>query len=429
MKLRTLTAMAALVAGAAVVAPAQDVKASVIFDFWYTQMMDSKLRDTTNYPNAGYYPMRGDFRENGFSIRRSEFYFGGSITKDLTFLLMFDPKDAQQAAAWGATNLPNNLYDAVMTWKFAPGWEVKMGRYKAPTGYEASLQGSHQLYFYDRSILGRQFNDRRDQGAWIAYSGGDAKGFTYKPTLMISNGSSDYDFGRGNDLNAQKDVTVRLEMGYTAAHKFGVYYRDGVTDQADKGALRGATGWGGTGTYPAGVLPSATDVYNAKDKTNTMGGYYFYDTAKWRVGGEVVMGQLGRSYPSVQNTASAFNARREHLDQKFLGYYFDCIYKMGAHQLLFRYDFANYNSGDNWYGAYNPYKQNVGTGVSTGKDLSPKFTEIVLGYNYLLKPTSWTHHNIKINYILRSKNHLNPIAAGAAEQGGDSLLVAYQIGF
>ncbi len=426
MHLRSLTA-AALVAGAALVAPAQDVKASVIFDFWYTQMMDSNLR--LNAPNAGpsaaYYPLRGDFRENGFSIRRSEFYFGGSITKELSFLLMFDPKDAQTAATWGTTTLPNNLYDAVMTWKFAPGWEVKMGRFKPPTSYEASLQGSHQLYFYDRSIIGRQFNDRRDQGAWIAYSGGDAKGFSYKPTLMISNGSSDYDFGRNNDLNAQKDFTVRLEMGYTAAHKFGVYYRDGVTDQADKGALAAANKWGGV---TAGV-PSSADVLSNRDRTTTMGGYYFFDKGNWRVGGEVITGILGRRYPSVGPAAAvATTAKREHIDQKFLSYYVDCIYRMGAHQLLFRYDFANYNSGNDHYGAYNPYTQTA-AGLATGTDYTPKFTEIVLGYNYLLKPTNFTHQSVKFNYIMRSKNFLAPRAGQTGEKGGDSLLVAYQIGF
>lgn len=417
MKLRSLTAVAALLAGAAAV-QAQDVKASVIFDFWYTQMMDSNLR--LNSTAGGYYPLRGDFQENGFSIRRSEFYFSGSITKELTFLLMFDPKDRtdNQAPAWGATRLPNLLYDAVMTWKFAPGWEVKMGRFKPPTGYEASLQGSHQLYFYDRAMFWRQFMDRRDQGAWIAYSGGDAKAFSYKPTLMISNGSSDYDFGRGNDQNAQKDVTFRMEMGFGPAHKFGAYYRDGVTDQADKGSLRGATWTGG---------PAPADVYAAKDKTTTMGGYYFWDTPQWRIGGEVVTGQLGRRYPSVQNTGSAFSAKREHLDQKFLGYYFDVIWKNGAHQLLFRYDFANYNSGDQWYGTTNPYKPT--TGANAGADFTPKFTEIVLGYNYLLKPTAWTHQSIKFNYILRSKNVLAPRSGQTGEQGGDSLMVAYQIGF
>ena len=177
------------------------------------------------------------------------------------------------------------------------------------------------------------------------------------------------------------------------------------------------------------LMPRAADVYAGKDRTTTMGGYYFYDTAQWRIGGEVTTGQLGRRNPSVQNTATAFAAKREHLDQKFMGYYFDCIYKMGAHQLLFRYDFANYNSGDNFYGAYNPYKQNVTTGASTGNDFSPKFTEIVLGYNYLLKPTNFTHQSIKFNYILRSKNFMAPRAGQTGEQGGDSLLVAYQIGF
>jgi len=55
-----------------------------------------------------------------------------------------------------------------------------------------------------------------------------------------------------------------------------------------------------------------------------------------------------------------------------------------------------------------------------------------LGYTYAFKPESVKAANIKVNYILRSKNFLVPRSAPTVqtgEQGGDSLVVAFQVAF
>lgn len=410
-----------LCAAALAVGPltAQDVKLNACLDLWYTQMLSSDLRKNTEFGN--YYPLRSEFKENGFSIRRAEIYLSGKITEELSWNLMFDPNTTTSTPAWGQKNAatPTILADANLTWKFYPGFELKLGQFKAPTGYEATLIGSPALLFYDRGMINRQFNDRRDRGAQVSYAFGDPKAFGAKAVVMVSNGTSDWDFGRGNDQNAQKDFTGRLEMNYGAEHKFGLYHRTGSTDQADKDTLRAASTFGGA------PVPADVDVLGNKDKTTTSGAYYYFDNAKWHGSVELMTGLLGRRRPSVQATTSTvpFAASREHLDQKFLSYVVSGAYKFNAqHWVTARYDFANYNSGDQWYGAANPYK-------TATADYTPKYTEIVLGYNYNFVPTKWTQANVKLNYIMRSKNFLRPYASQTGEQGGDSLVCAFQLAF
>ncbi|MBL0312882.1 MAG: hypothetical protein IPP78_09255 [Holophagaceae bacterium] len=110
-----------------------------------------------------------------------------------------------------------------------------------------------------------------------------------------------------------------------------------------------------------------------------------------------------------------------------MGYWVTGGYTTGNHTFLLRYDTANYNSGDNWYTAFNPYMNNA-TG-SLGADYSPKYTEISAGYLYAFKPEKLKAANIKINYINRSKNFLQPHAGQSGEQGGDTVVVAFQVAF
>jgi len=84
----------------------------------------------------------------------------------------------------------------------------------------------------------------------------------------------------------------------------------------------------------------------------------------------------------------------------------------------------NSTSGDDWYTATSPY-------VSATTDYTPKFTEIVLGYTYAFKSDKVKAANIKVNYINRSKNFLKPnaLTLQTKEQGGDTLMVGFQVAF
>ncbi|HJV23779.1 MAG TPA: hypothetical protein VJ570_13835, partial [Holophagaceae bacterium] len=126
-------------------------------------------------------------------------------------------------------------------------------------------------------------------------------------------------------------------------------------------------------------------------------------------------------------------AKREALDQKYLGFYATVAYTTGAHTFALRYDRMNYNQGDKWYTAFDPYTQSApGTArLVNGApvDYTPKYTEATAGYTYAFNPKLVKAANLKVNYIWRSKNFLAPNASQTGEQGGDSAVVAFQITF
>ena len=147
---------------------------------------------------------------------------------------------------------------------------------------------------------------------------------------------------------------------------------------------------------------------------------------------EFATGLLGRRFPTVF-AASGAAPSREHLDQKYMGYCVTGVYKMGQHWLLARYDMLNYNSGDNWYTAYNPYTQSAAntplTVLGAPVDYTPKYTEMTVGYNYLFSPSKSRFGKLKLDYIVRSKNYLAPRTGQTGEQGGNSFVASLMVAF
>lgn len=412
MKRTSTLGLAALLLAASGTAQAQAPKISGLLQVWYSQMLDNNLRLNAKEP-GGYYNLRSEFQENSFGIRRSEIKFAGSITDDIDYEVMVDP-----SINTGASN-PTILQDAAIHWKIGSGFDLKVGQFKNLQTFEG-IMSSSELILAERAMLARQFGDKRDRGAALGYSSGDPKEFAWRGTVAFFNGLNDSLAGKGNDTNAQKDFVVRLDFTMAKNHRFGAYTLQGATDQADKGALVAKTFAGA-----AGAVPSAASILDAKDKTANLGAYYVYQDATWLFSGEVMTGQLGRRYASV---GTAGVASRQHLDQKFMGMWFTGAYTTGHHTFALRYDTANYNTGDDWYTAYNPYTQSA-PGVSTGNDYSPKFTELTAGYTYAFKPEKVKAANLKVNFINRSKNFLRPRTGQTGEQGGNTLLVALQIAF
>lgn len=400
-------------AGGSTPARAQAPKISGLVQVWYSQMLDNNLR--LNTPYAKYYNLRGEFTENTFSIRRSEIKLSGSITGDVDYEVMVDP-----SINTGTSN-PSILQDAAIVYKMGGGFEAKLGQFKNLQTFEG-VTSSSEIMFAERAQLARQFGDKRDRGLALSYGFGDPKEFGGKATLAFLNGMNDSVSGKGNDTNGQKDLVARLDLNYGRTMKFGFYTLQGSTDQADKGGLAAKTFAGA-----AAALPTAVQILDNKDKTTNMGAFYVYQDTTWLVSAELMTGLLGRRFASVGATGAA---ARQHLDQKYMGYWLTGGYTTGNHTFLLRYDTANYNSGDNWYTAYNPYKESA-PGVSLGSDFTPKYTEISAGYLYAFKPEKLKAANIKVNYVTRSKNFLLPRASAAqtGEQGGDTLVVAFQVAF
>jgi len=411
-RLRLAGVAALLTAG---VAQAQDVKLNVLIETWYTQMLDNNLRlDSAAKPGGGgaYYDglSAGRFAENTFAIKRTEIYLTGKVSDTVAWNVMFDPNNSTSSVG------NNVLSDAVITWTPVKNFSVKAGQFKMPTTWEGTIAGSRDLLFYDRNQLNRLLGDTRDRGVNFIYSYGDPSAFQGKLNLAVSNGTTDDGSkGKNNDLNAQKDWTFRFEGGYGADHRFGAYYREGLTNQKTSTMV--------AATIPASWTvgaPTAAQILDNRDKTTLAGAYYVYDTATWHADAEFATGLLGRRFPTLFTTATA--PSRQHLDQKYQGYAVSGGYKMGHHQILARYDVMNYNSGDDWYTATNPYQ------TATG-DFTPKYTETVLGYNYVFVPSKYTLGKLKVDYIHRSKNFLAPRAGQTGEQGGDSLVTSLMIAF
>jgi len=407
--LRLLAGTAIALAGLTT-AQAQAPKLSGLAQVWYTQMLDNNLRlNSTSTSSPKYYNLRSEFQENTFAIRRVELKVDGKITDEVSYEAMIDPSISSGSI----------LQDAAIKYKLPFNAEIKVGQFKNLQTLEGSASSS-EILLAERSQLGRTFGDDRNRGGVLSFGFGDPKEFGARLHLGVFNGS-----GKANDTNAQKDVVARLDMNVGLEHVFGVYTLQGSTSVKD------TTGVASTPVPPAG-WPTQAEVYDNKDKTSNLGVFYKFSNSEWHASFEAITGLLGRRFPNLGATAVG----RQHLDQKFMGYVGTLAYTLANHTFVARYDMMNYNQGDDWYTPYNPYTE---TAVGTPRlvngapvDYSPKFTEISLGYTYAFKPESVKAANIKVNYILRSKNFLVPRSAPTVqtgEQGGDSLVVAFQVAF
>lgn len=407
MKKARLAFVAALVVAGTVTAQAQELKINALVIAWYHQALDSNLRlnPATPFPYYAFGGSKGagsqePMKENGFSIRRTEIYLNGKLNEQLSAGIILDPKDTNPI-----------ILDAAITWKPTSRIEVKVGQFKPLQTYEATSVGSPDLIFVDRSQYARRIGDIRDRGIVGAYTFGD-KNLNLKASVGVFNGAN-----RDNDANAQKDFVARLDLT-AGLHKIGFYGLKGSTDVKDTTGLSivpaSLAAWGPDG-------PTRQQVYDNKDLTSSYGLYYYFTKGPWHVDAEVVTGVLGRRYPTLSATAPAL--KREHLDQRFLTYWVSGTYTVDRHIFSARVDLLNCNQGEDYYTATNPYL------AIAGADYTPKFTEITVGYTHLLNPKLVRQANFKLNYIARSKNILAPRAGQTGEQGGDSLVAAFQVYF
>jgi phosphate-selective porin len=429
---------------------AQEVKASAVVELWYTQMLSDNLRQNTA---AGkYYQLNSAFTENGFSLKRCELYLTGKLSEDISYNVMFDPNTTTSASS------PTALADAYITYKASPWLSFRAGQFKPFQTFEASMVSSSEILFYDRSQMAKLFGDKRDRGLVATATWGKTDGLWGKINLGVINGTTDKDAGKANDANAQKDLVSRFEFGLGKIHKFGFYTRYGRTDAAENKGAVGVNPFDYNGPRNEAQIgkpsPTSDEIRDNKDKTTNYGVYYALESKGWIAQVEAITGKLGRRYPSlgiakpdatvaVPNPATP-SASREYIGQNYFGLVLTGGYRVGAHTFLLRYDFLDYNKGSEYYGPYNPYTTrtaysfdrttqtwivNPAAGTPLGADYTPRFTEIVAGWNYSFLPTKWSSAHFKLNYIHRSKNFLQPRPGQTGEQGGDSLVAALKVAF
>lgn len=409
MKPSRLMPLAALLA-----APlAAQVKTTGLVQVWYHQILDSNLRNNsaalpTAAGSRSYYNLRGEFREDGFAIRRTELKFSGKIGEDLEWDVMVDPSINTSAAN------PTILQDAILTWKTPLGLQLKVGQMKMFQTWEGT-QSSSELLFAERSQMGRTLGDVRNRGGAALYPFGDPKRFGGRVVLGLFNGSPN-GVDKANDNNAQKDLVLRADFTAASMFQFGAYTLQGRTNLNDKDSSPLVAR-----TFSGPGAPASAQVLANKDKTTNLGAYFVFQKEGWHLGAEVVSGLLGRRNPSLVNGAPA-PALREHLDQRFAGVVLTGAWTTGRHTFAARLDRMDYNAGRQWTTATDPYR------VSSA-DYTPAYTEVTAGYRLTLKPESPKAANLKLNWIHRSRNFLAPAPGQIGEQGGDSLVAAFQVAF
>jgi hypothetical protein len=350
--------------------------------------MDSNLRyNPTAYSYYGV--SSGGHNENGFFFKRIDLKAAGSIG-DVDYEVFIDPTITTNLNSNPAATAPI-LQDGYLKYRAPYNIEVKVGQFKTLQTQEAN-SSSAEIMLAERSMLARTFGDVRDRGVLASIGFGDPKVFGGRATVGAFNGSAK----AGVDNDPQKNFVARLDMNLGKEHTFGAYTMQGSSSSA-------------TITAPGAT---AEDLDN-RAATSNMGAFYRFQNDILHAAVEVITGTLGSR-----------NTTRQHVDQQFMGYVATVGYAFNKkHRVVLRYDYLNYNFGDDWYGNVNPYDN-----PASGGDYTPAYTETTLGYTYSLGD-DYRKACVRVNYIMRSKNFLRPMGNQTGPQGGDSFVVAYQVGF
>lgn len=384
--MRTFLTFSLVALAVPAVAQQPTFKVGGLFQVWGNQILNSDLRDHTP---GRYTSLRSEWREDGFSLRRTELKVSANAGPGLDGELLFDP------SLTGSI-----LQDAFVTVALGQGFSVRAGQYKSFQTLDGATPTA-DLPLADRSEIGRLFGDVRERGASLHFTSD-----RLKASLGFFNGDP-----KNNDANPQKDVAFRVEFVPLSGHLAGVYGQAGRTSLKDVGTLKALT-------FTGSGQPSAQQILENRDRFSQVGAFYQFKHEAWTLEGDVLSGTWGRRQPAVGSAAGA--AQREHLDQRFLGVLGLATYRTGRHTFALRGERFDANAGRDWYGPVSPYQV-------AGKEELPVFTETTFGYAYALAPAGFKYANLKLNLIHRGGPWLT--APGVASSSGDDLLVALQFGF
>lgn len=372
---------------------AQDVKVGGLITLWYHKALDAELRtwdllgSRLQEPGTPYTSHHSGLREHGWVLRRSELYFSGRLNPTLSWNIAMDP------------NFGGNIVsDAAVMWTPAEGVSLRIGQFKPPQGFEGSVVPATQLFFYDRSMVARQFSDRWDRGAALTLAR-PYKGWQARFTLAVFNGS-----GRAGDQNAQKDGTFRFEVEHPWGLRAALFGLQGRSDARGDAVVY---------PLPGSGPPTASDVRASGDATSTFGGYVVAEQPTWHLSLEALGGRIGRRFPTL-GPAPVMPALRQHLDQRFLGWVATAVRRHRKDTWGLRWERMDYNTGRDAHGA------------PSGP--APVYTELVAGWSRALSTeAAWRSVCFKLDAIRRT----GPLlwAKDAAPRTGNSLVAVLQVAF
>ena len=160
---------------------------------------------TSDFTDDGLAPVDHDFL-----VRRSRFKFDGWVVHpSIGYKMEFGLSNNDMSGANAFTkNAPRYILDAVIRWKFAPGFELWAGQTKLPGNVERVISSAN-LQLVDRSLLNSKFNIDRDLGIQLRHTTKLGGQFISKEKLAISQGEG-RNIATGNEGGLQ--YTGRVEL-------------------------------------------------------------------------------------------------------------------------------------------------------------------------------------------------------------------------
>ncbi len=163
----------------------------------------------------------------GFDTPRSQVRVSGSVTEDISALVVFDFGAAENGTAQGSAN----LLVAQAAWSLNDNWAVLMGQWHNPVMGSENFAPEHTLAV-DKSFTNEFFNVGYTQGVALAYAGD-----TFKFVGAFSDGA-EYVTNYGSVSNSAFNAPGENDFGITGRFDWLI---EGTWDQfADATSWRGS---------------------------------------------------------------------------------------------------------------------------------------------------------------------------------------------
>ena len=181
------------------------VAADSSFSVKFAPRFQVRYYGTSDFSDDGLAPV-----DHNFLVRRSRFKFDGWVVHpSIVYKMEFGLSNNDMSGANAFTkNSPRYILDAVIKWKFAPGFELWAGQTKLPGNVERVISSAN-LQLVDRSLLNSKFNIDRDLGIQLRHTSKLSGQFISKEKFAISQGEG-RNIATGNEGGLQ--YTGRVEL-------------------------------------------------------------------------------------------------------------------------------------------------------------------------------------------------------------------------